>query len=735
MRFNEIGTTERTHRFVRRISAWCPVGSLVCFIGLTISSSAAADTTLTVDLGTITNPVSHVASGSLYGLIENKPADLNRLVAPLRPKMFTNPAENQQQPVGDAIAVAQRIAPLGATVTIRLADWFRGWPYNFTNMNDWLSKIQQTVSRKEASGVDNYYGYEIWNEPGGTWTSAIPFNDFWQQTYAELRRLDPEMPIIGPSLAWYDSNRLRSFLTFARDNNCLPDIVVWHELSGGNLTANLQNYRAMEQQLGIGPLRISINEYSGNARIDDEGKPGVSAPLIAKFERFDVDTACISFWDVPHPGRLGSLLATDTEPNGGWWFYKWYGDMSGDMVKTVPPAPDIVTALDGFANLDTTSGFASVLLGGANDGTIRVVVEGLTASRLFSSTVHATIERTPWVNRTTIVNATQTLQTLDLPIANDRVEFSIPNASQVDGYRIYLTGDGAPNPTACDPQAQSAYLEQPASVPGTVEAENFDPTGYHDATAGNEGGAYRPNTDVDIKEVVGGYAIGWMTVGEWLEYTVDVSSTGSYTLSLRAGAVDSGRTLDISACGEAHGTVEIPQIGSWGEIGTATLTPINLTEGLNVIRVSVGDFDYVDFDSMTFTLDDSSTPGEPADAGVLVEPMDAGGTDAHTSGGGSGAISDPGASGSGSGSAGFAGASIGGVSGGIANGGIGGESVGGAAMTPTSGTIGTGSASNGSGCGCHVLGRTKRPGWFAILSLLFLFTVAIQRRRYIMGTK
>ena len=57
-------------------------------------------------------------------------------------------------------------------------------------------------------------------------------------------------------------------------------------------------------------LTVSSNEYSGKDRIDDEGQPGASAPLIAKFERFQVDSACISYWDVPHPGRLGTLLAS-----------------------------------------------------------------------------------------------------------------------------------------------------------------------------------------------------------------------------------------------------------------------------------------------------------------------------------------------------------------------------------------------------------------------------------------
>jgi len=402
------------------------------------SYRARADTTLTVDLATTLRPVTHAAIGSLYGVTEQLPADVNGLIAPLHPYVFNNPAADVQQPVGDAIAVAGRVAPTGAKVSIRLADLYPGWPYKFTNVSDWLDKVGQTVSRKKASGLSNYYGYEIWNEPNGTWTSSTSFNDFWKQTYAKLRELDPGAKIIGPSLSFYDANNLKSFLTFAKANDCVPDIISWHELSGGNLTTNFQNYRTLEQQIGVGPLPISINEYSGKNDLPVEGQPGASAPMIAKFERFKIDSACISFWDVPHPGRLGSLLASNTAKNGGWWFYKWYGDMTGNMVMTTPPSPNDAAALDGFASLDPSSKSAFVVLGGANDGTVRVVVKGFGASS-FGAKVHAVVEHTPFVNRTTPVNATDTLSTADLAIANDQVTVSIAQANATDGYRVSLT--------------------------------------------------------------------------------------------------------------------------------------------------------------------------------------------------------------------------------------------------------------------------------------------------------
>lgn len=448
------GKMLRGSRRVARIRT-APAMVLALSLGA-VPQRAAAETVLTVDLEKPIRPVTHSASGSLYGVTEALPADVNALIAPLKPNVLVNPAANVQQPVGDAIAVAGRVAPVGGRVTIRLADLFPRWPYAFTNVDDWLKKVANTVARKQASGLDNYYGYEIWNEPDGTWKSSLPFNDFWKQTYVKLRQLDPTAKLIGPSISWYNSAYLKSFLTYAKANDCLPDIVAWHELSGADLTSNFTNYRALEKELGIGPLPISINEYSGKDRINDEGQPGASAPMIAKFERFEVDSACISFWDVPHPGRLGSLLATDTRKNGGWWFYKWYGDMRGVMVTTAPASPHDAAALDGFANLDAAQERASVLFAGVNDGTIRIVVKGFQSAPYFGSKVHAVVERAPFANRSTAVDAPDLLSATDVSVADDQIAITVDRASATAGYRLSLSPVESDGGTSMGPPLEDA---------------------------------------------------------------------------------------------------------------------------------------------------------------------------------------------------------------------------------------------------------------------------------------
>jgi hypothetical protein len=353
-------------------------------------------------------------------------------------------------------------------------------------MSDWFNKIGQTVSRRKAAALTNIYAYEIWNEPNGTWaaTNPLSFNEFWMQTFAQLRQLDPAIKIIGPSTNVYDQTYISSLLSFCKTNNCLPDIVGWHELEGADLTGDIQNYRALEKQLGIGPLPISINEYSGPGHINVEGQPGASAPLIAKFERFRVDSASISFWDVAHPGRLGSLLATNTTTNGGWWFYKWYGDMAGNMVSTTPPTPSSATVLDGFANLDSTGQSGSVLFGGTNDGTVQIVVKGFQAAPFFGSTVHVEVDHTPFVNRTTAVSATDVLSSADVAVSGDQITIMVNGANGTDGYRALITPIGG---GVEDAGSDAATLEAGAGGdagggPGGVDAGSVSDAGSRDAT-------------------------------------------------------------------------------------------------------------------------------------------------------------------------------------------------------------------------------------------------------------
>ena len=59
-------------------------------------------------------------------------------------------------------------------------------------MNNWLNEITRIIRDKKASGLTNWYGLEIWNEPYGTWKNAdgIDFNQLWKKTFDVIRQND-----------------------------------------------------------------------------------------------------------------------------------------------------------------------------------------------------------------------------------------------------------------------------------------------------------------------------------------------------------------------------------------------------------------------------------------------------------------------------------------------------------------------------------------------------------------
>ena len=311
-----------------------------------------APTVLAVDVSKPQKAVDHAASGSLYGLgDEGWPPD--EWIAPTRPKMFTQPPpgathqpNGEPAPVGDTLKVSRTAARNGAAVTVRMPDIFPTFPYQWQGDDFWYAQVDRIVRATRASGASNIYGYEIWNEPQWTWNPA--WGDYfamWQRTYKLIRALDPGTPIIGPSYDRDYENGLRQFMTFAVASGTVPDIVSWHELGpveGLNVARHVAFYRALEQELGVSPRPISINEY-GSPR--DAGVPGWLARFVARMERAKVDTANLAFWH--KPGRLSDLLAPvgggsgpafEAEPTGNYALFEWYGEMTGQMVETTGPA-------------------------------------------------------------------------------------------------------------------------------------------------------------------------------------------------------------------------------------------------------------------------------------------------------------------------------------------------------------------------------------------------------------
>jgi hypothetical protein len=125
--------------------------------------------------------------------------------------------------------------------------------------------------------------------------------------------------------------------------------------------------------------------------------------------------------------------------------------------------------------------------------------------------------------------------------------------------------------------APTPFGGTPWPVPGTIQAENFDDGGegsaYHDTTSGNNGGVYR-TTGVDLEatsDTGGGYNVAHTRVGEWLSYTVDVATTGSYLFEFRVANASTGAKFHLELDGvNLTGPLSVPNTGGFQTWQTIT---------------------------------------------------------------------------------------------------------------------------------------------------------------------
>jgi len=190
--------------------------------------------------------------------------------------------------------------------------------------------------------------------------------------------------------------------------------------------------------------------------------------------------------------------------------------------------------------------------------------------------------------------------------------------------RATATATPTPTPT---PATQGPFggSNRALASGATIQAEDYDVGGpgvaYNDTTAGNTGGGYRTD-DVDIEacgDTGGGWNVGWIVDGEWLEYTVNATS-GTYTITARvASAGATVGDLQVSLDGVVLGTIAVNNTGGWQTYVDASITGVAITGGNNkVLRlqsVNGGDFNvnYIRF----ATAGTAGTQSFDATSGVM----------------------------------------------------------------------------------------------------------------------
>lgn len=164
-----------------------------------------------------------------------------------------------------------------------------------------------------------------------------------------------------------------------------------------------------------------------------------------------------------------------------------------------------------------------------------------------------------------------------------------------------------------DEVVQYAYPDGlPHAVPGQFEGTHFDVGGegiaYHDADAVHKGGGIRPEEGVDTEGTSGAGNVGYVVNDEWLEYTIDVASSGIYKAALNVASQPGGGAFRLEFNNEdLSGLVRVPSTGAWSSYQTLNIESLSLEAGIQVLRlyVVVGDFNFSDFQ---FTLVSETDP-------------------------------------------------------------------------------------------------------------------------------
>ena len=141
--------------------------------------------------------------------------------------------------------------------------------------------------------------------------------------------------------------------------------------------------------------------------------------------------------------------------------------------------------------------------------------------------------------------------------------------------------------------SDAPYGGTPAAVPGTVQAANYDTGGqgvaYNVTSVNGTANSYRSDgVDLEACTDTGcGYDIGWTGSGQWFNYTVNVATAGTYSVSLRLsspyGETD-GLHIASAAGVNLTGPIAVPNTGGYQNWTTVT-TSVTLAAGAQTLTI------------------------------------------------------------------------------------------------------------------------------------------------------
>lgn len=150
-----------------------------------------------------------------------------------------------------------------------------------------------------------------------------------------------------------------------------------------------------------------------------------------------------------------------------------------------------------------------------------------------------------------------------------------------DGAGFYVSDAGDSTP----------YGSSAATAPGTIQAENYDLGGegivYHDRAGQHQADDHYRSDRVDLRSSRG-HAVCHVAAGEWLKYTVNITSAGAYNVKFHAASARGGGRFHLEANGvNVTGPVAINGAGADGTWVEEVVHGVRLTAGLQYLKLCV----------------------------------------------------------------------------------------------------------------------------------------------------
>ena len=155
----------------------------------------------------------------------------------------------------------------------------------------------------------------------------------------------------------------------------------------------------------------------------------------------------------------------------------------------------------------------------------------------------------------------------------------------------------------------------PHSIPGTIPAAYYDigarGLSYSDSDYWNDGdGGYNDgwvfrNDGVDVEgsddDINIPYTVGWTEAGEWLGYTIQNVTPGTYDVSFSIAAPSSGGIFYAQLEGQNLGVIDVPATGGWYNWDYIPAQTVTLSEGDKFLKIQIVQAGF-NIQSITFDL-------------------------------------------------------------------------------------------------------------------------------------